>query len=101
MATFVIGTPIESEDPTVEVTVSPDAPLPVGRHVFQLVVTDDSGNASLPAEVEIIVRDSQAPTAVIKAPSQVEFGQSFTLDGRPSSDIPPGKIVKFSWTMVE
>ena len=101
MATFVIGTPIETEDVAIEVTVDPANPIPVGRHVFQLVVTDDSGNASLPAEVEIIVRDNQAPTAVIKAPSQVEFGATFTLDGRPSSDVPPGKVVKYSGTMVE
>ena len=101
MAQFTIGTPIDTEESTIEVTVDPNAPLPVGRHVFQLVVADDSGNASLPATVEVIVKDSQAPTAVIKAPTQVEFGRSFPLDGRASSDIPPGTLVKFTWTMVE
>ena len=44
---------------------------------------------------------AQAPTAIITAPTQVEFGQSFRLDGSKSSDIPPGKVVKFIWTMVE
>ena len=101
MPQFTIGTPIELEEPTVEDTVDPASPLSVGRHTFQLVVEDDSGNQSEPDTVEVIVKDSQAPTAVIKAPSQVEFGQSFTLDGRPSSDIPPGKVVKFTWTLVE
>jgi hypothetical protein len=101
MSTFVIGTPVETEDGTVEVTVDPDNPLAVGRHVFQLVVTDDSGNQSLPASVEVIVKDSAAPTAVVTAPSQVEFGATFLLDGRGSSDVPPGKVVKFIWTLVE
>ena len=101
MAQFVIGTPVETPDSAVEVTVSPDLPLAVGKHVFQLVVEDDSGNQSIPATVEVVVRDSQAPTAIITAPTQVEFGQSFRLDGSKSSDIPPGKLVKFIWTMVE
>jgi hypothetical protein len=101
MSTFVVGTPVETEESTVEVTVDPANPLTVGKHVFQLVVEDDSGNQSQPSTVEVIVKDSQAPTAVIKAPTQVEFGQTFSLDGRGSSDIPPGKVVKFTWTMVE
>ena|SRR4028118_1049982 len=101
MAKFVIGTPIETTEPTVEVTVDPQTPLRVGRHRFQLVVTDDSGNQSLPDTVEIIVRDTTNPTAVIRAPTQVESGKSFNLDGRASSDVPPGRIVRFVWTMLE
>jgi hypothetical protein len=101
MAKFSIGVSVESADPGVEVTISPDAPLPVGRHRFQLVVVDDSGNSSLPDAVEIIVRDSKNPTAVITAPTQVEFGESFGLDGRKSSDVAPGRVVKYVWTLVE
>ncbi|HEX9311963.1 MAG TPA: hypothetical protein VGA30_03930 [Actinomycetota bacterium] len=101
MAEFVIGKPVETEDPTVEVTVSVDIPLAVGKHVFQLVVEDDSGNQSLPATVDVVVRDSQAPTAILAAPSQVDFGQSFKLDGSKSSDVGGGKVVKFIWTLVE
>ncbi len=101
MAEFVIGKPVETEDPTVEVTVSVDIPLAVGKHVFQLVVEDDSGNQSLPATVDVVVRDSQAPTAILTAPSQVDFGQSFKLDGSKSSDVGGGKVVKFIWTLVE
>ena len=101
MAKFNIGVAVETADPGVEVTISPDAPLAVGRHRFQLVVVDDSGNSSLPDQVEIIVRDSKNPTAVITAPTQVEFGETFGLDGRKSSDVAPGRVVKYVWTLVE
>jgi hypothetical protein len=100
MAKFAIGTPVESADPTVEVTVDPAAPLAVGRHTFQLVVVDDSGNQSLPDSVVVVVRDSQNPTAVLRVPTQVEFGTSFPLDGRASSDVPPGRVVKYIFTMI-
>ena len=101
MAQFVIGQPVTTEEAGVEVTIDTTAALPVGRHIFQLVVVDDSGNESKPAEVAVIVRDDQAPTAVIKAPSQVGFGKSFKLDGSASSDLPPGKIAKYIWTLTE
>jgi hypothetical protein len=99
MAQFVIGEPVTTEEPGVEVTLDATSSLPVGRHVFQLVVVDDSGNESKPAEVVVVVRDDQAPTAVIKAPTQVGFGKSFKLDGSGSADLPPGKIVKYVWTL--
>src|ERR1700759_3634342 len=99
MSDFVIGTPVETADPGVEVTVSANNPLPAGKHVFSLVVVDDSGNQSAPDEVTIVVRDDVAPTAVIKAPAQVSLGQSFKLDGSGSSDVAPGKVVKYIWTL--
>jgi hypothetical protein len=101
MATFNICVTVETVEPGVEVTVSPDAPLAVGRHRFQLVVVDDSVNSSLPDTVDIIVRDSKLPTAVITAPTQVEFGESFGLDGRRSSDVAPGRVVRYIWTLVD
>ena len=101
MASFVIGSPVESADALIEVTVDPATPLAVGRHRFQLVVVDDSGNQSLPDAVEIVVRDSTNPTAVLRVPSQVEFGASFQLDARASSDVAPGKVVKYIFTLVE
>jgi hypothetical protein len=51
--------------------------------------------------VEIIVKDTQAPTAVLRAPSQAEFGRPFLLDGRESSDVAPGKVTRYIWTKVE
>ena len=101
MAEFRPGQPIETDVPTVEVTVTPGAPLPVGRHRFQLVVVDDSGNQSEPSVAEVIVRDRQKPTAVLDVPAAVDFGSSFRLSGSRSSDVAPGKIVKFIWTRLD
>jgi hypothetical protein len=100
MPQFGMGQPVETEEPVVEVAVDPENPLPPGRHVFQLVVFDDAGNQSAPDLVEVIVRDSQAPTAVISGPAQVEWGQSFMLSGKGSSDVAPGKVVRYVWTLV-
>ena len=101
MAVFEVGVPIETPDAKIEVDVNQDRFLPVGRHVFSLTVVDDSGNRSVPAQVDVIVLDDQAPTAIIRAPRQVPPGQSFVLDGTESADLPPGRIVSYTWTMVE
>jgi hypothetical protein len=100
MPQFQVGRPVETTDPSVEVTVDGRAPLAPGRRRFRLVVVDDAGLSSDPAEVDVIVRDNQKPTAVIDAPPQVDAGQSFTLSGRRSADLPPGRIVKYIWTLL-
>ncbi|HEY7319265.1 MAG TPA: hypothetical protein VIE89_16995 [Candidatus Binatia bacterium] len=99
MAQFVINQTIETAESEIEVTVNPQAPLPVGRQRFQLVVVDDSGNVSEPDVVEVIVKDTLKPTAVLQAPREVNFGQSFQLSGKQSSDI-GGKIVRYRWTLL-
>ena len=71
--------------------------LALGQHRFSLVVTDDAGNTSQPAEVQVIVADDIAPTAVIEAPAQVLQGQSLTLSGARSSDT-GGRVVRYTWT---
>ena len=96
MAQFVTGSPIETDSPQITVDVTPEA-LSAGRHQFQLVVLDDSGNRSQPDLVEVIVLDDQAPTAILDAPRSVPFGQSFQLSGARSVDI-GGRIVQFIWT---
>ncbi len=100
MPEFRAGQPVVTETPEVEVTVAANAPLPAGRHRFQLVVADDSGNSSDPSVVEVIVRDTQKPTAVLDAPREVELGRSFQLSGRRSSDI-GGRIVRYTWTRLD
>jgi hypothetical protein len=100
MPEFKLKEPIKTPDPTIEVTVSERSPLAVGEHTFSLVVVDDAGNESIPAEVSVVVKDTQAPTAVISAPKTVAPGASFTLDGTRSADLPPGKITTWIWTMV-
>jgi hypothetical protein len=97
MANFVTGVPIATSDPRIEVTVTPASPLPAGRHRFQLVVTDDAGNESEPAFVEIVVIDDKKPTAVLDAPATVPLGASFSLSGARSSDVAPGKITQYRW----
>lgn len=101
MPAFVLNQPIVTDQPTVQVTVDANNPLPVGVHTFQLVVTDDSGNVSQPAQVEIVVRDTTAPTAVIDGPRLVGFGNPFDLSGVRSSDPAPGRLVSFTWTLVD
>jgi hypothetical protein len=100
MAEFLLNQPVQTDDPKVEVTISPDAPLPVGVVRFQLVVVDDLGNQSEPNIREVIIRDSGRPTAILDAPPEVEVGQSFTLTGDRSSDVAPGTVVRYIWTLI-
>lgn len=98
MAEFSVNTPIETKESLIEVTVSEKRPLKVGRHVFQLVVVDDSGNKSKPDTIEVIVADSEAPTAVLSAPKLVPIGKSFELDGSKSMDVGGGTVVVYEWS---
>ena len=71
MAQFVIGTPIETADPTIQV----DNPLPAGKHRFQLIVVEDQGNRSAPSIFEVIVKDQNNPTAILMVTPLVgDFG---------------------------
>jgi hypothetical protein len=101
MAIFETGVPIETAENVISVDVTPNRPLPIGRHIFQLEVVDDSGNRSAPDRVEVIVRDEDNPTAVLDAPSTVPFGRPFRLSGQRSSDPPPGQVVRYIWTLVQ
>lgn len=103
------GGEISTADETLNVLVDPADALPIGAHTFQLVVVDSTGNASKPAQVRILVRDTTAPTAVItpldpsgrRLPDNVlEAGSGFLLSAKGSADLPPGKIEKYIWTLV-
>lgn len=98
MADFNINADVVTETPTVEVTVSAERPMPIGRQRFRLVVVDDAGNQSAPDEVTMIIADQDAPTAVLRAPRIAPFGRSFDLDGRNSFDAGGGRIVQYIWT---
>lgn len=98
MAEFIVNEDVETDVPTVEVTVTAAAPLPLGRHRFRLIVIDNSGNASMPDEVDVIVADQERPTAVLEAPSTVAFGKSFPLSGRRSVDAGGGVVTRWVWT---
>ncbi|MCB1942934.1 MAG: hypothetical protein H6942_03645 [Candidatus Accumulibacter sp.] len=98
MAQFIINQEVKTDTPTVEVTLSATNALPLGRHTFRLVVVDDSGNASIPDEVVVIVADTSAPTAVLSAPRSVAFSTSFNLDGSRSFDAGGGRVTTYLWT---
>jgi hypothetical protein len=100
MAEFIPNKPVETTEPKVEVTVDPNNPFPVGRLRFRLVVTDDAGNESAPDEVDVIIRDSERPTAVLDAPRAVNFRESFALVGDRSTDV-GGRIVTYRWELIE
>ena len=98
MAKFVINTPIETDAAKIDVEVDPANPMRLGRHRFQLVVVDDSGNQSAPDAVEVRVIDKDRPTAHLVAPDIVPFSTSFALSGENSIDVGGGRVVRYIWT---
>ena len=108
MAQFQVNTPIAQADPTIRVDVTPAAPLPLGANRFQLVVVDSAGNEPAPTVLDVIVRDTTKPTAVLdmvdaagtRTNPAVGSGQSFILSGARSTDLPPGKIVEYRFTLL-
>ena len=98
---FVVGQEVAvDDDPLIEVDIDLQNPLPKGLHVFQLVVVDDDGLKSDPMSWEVVVRDDRKPTAVIEGPKVVNFGQAFRLSGAASADLPPGKVIRYVWTLI-
>ena len=98
MAEFVINADVTTKEPKVEVTITPDKPMALGRQRFRLIVVDDAGNKSAADEVIVIIADQEAPTAVLRAPKITPFGRSFDLDGSASFDVGGGKIAQYVWT---
>jgi len=86
-------------------------PLQVGQHSFALTVTDNSGNVSTAAQVSLIVRDDQRPTAVLDVRDAVTgrlipnntigFGRSFQLSAARSTDVGGGSIVSYEWQLLD
>ena len=97
MPILQVNTPFESAEPTITVEIDRNTPLTRGRHRYQLIVTDDSGNASEPVSVIVIVADQTRPTAVLDGPEVVNIGTEFRLDGRRSFDI-GGQVRAWTFT---
>ena len=97
MPELQIGQTIATDTPTFEVASSPQNPLPPGKMTFRLVVVDNNGNESLPVDLDVTVKDTERPTAVLKGPTMVQPGTNILLDGRGSTDI-GGRIVQYRWT---
>ncbi|TGX53695.1 hypothetical protein E5A73_12830 [Sphingomonas gei] len=108
MATFKPNVPVVQKDPVVSVDVSASNPLSTGKHTFILTVVDDSGNESDKVSIDVIVQDTDRPTAVLDAvdkngnilalPLVVAPGASFILSGVRSKDA-TGKIKEYRFTM--
>ena len=102
---------VKTKDSVLNVSVSPDNPLPIGRHIFELEVIDKAGNRSVPARVQLVVRDSQAPTAVLNVTDEqgrilpeavIEMGAGFVLNAKGSQDVAPGTgIESYTWRLLE
>lgn len=109
MPEFKPNVPVIQKDPLVSVDVKADAPMPAGRYRFQLVVVDDGDNQSDPAVLDVIIRDTQRPTAVLdmvdangaRIKPLVPVGASFLLSGAQSSDVPPGKVKAYQFTLLD
>ena len=97
MAKLEINVPFETDQPVIVMEVDPAKPLARGRHLFQLEVTDDSGNVSAPDQIVVIVADRERPTAVLNGPQVADIGKEFPLNGEKSFDI-GGSIKSYRFT---
>jgi len=86
---------IAGPDPQLVVTPDTAAPLKPGKYVFSLIVTDDLGQASAPAQVQVEVRNAPVVRG-IKAPSVVPFNQNIQLTAEVVST---GTIANFNWSV--
>ena len=108
MPEFKPNVPVVQTDPLVRVDVDKNKPLPPGRYRFELVVVDDAGNESEPAQIDVIVKDTQRPTAVLDMVNAdkvvikplISVGESFILSGLRSSDVEPGQIKSYRSTLL-
>jgi hypothetical protein len=97
MAKFELGKQIVTTDAKIEVAPT----LATGKHTFQLVVEDSSGNLSAPATVTIIILDKTLPTAVVEVVGgNPGDDKPFVLDGSKSTDAKGGTIKSFRWTLI-
>lgn len=109
MAEFKPNVPVVQKDPLVSVDVKADSPMPAGKYRFQLIVIDDGDNESDPAVLDVIIRDTDKPTAVLdmvnadgaRIDPVVSVGASFRLSGARSSDVPPGKVKAYRFTLLD
>ena len=108
MAIFKLDQPVVQADPTITVEATRASPLPVGVNRFRLVVVDNDGKPSEPAFIDVIVLAPTDPTAVLdvvnvdgkRIDPKIEFGTSFILSGQRSTDVAPGKVVEYQFTLV-
>lgn len=93
--TLTAGTPQTTTDATAVVTLAA-APAAGTSLRFSLVVTDDLGNQSQPAFIDVAVQ--ALPVAVLKPVKTVSAGAAITLDGTGST--PAANIKSYQWELV-
>ena len=109
MAQFTLNQTVAQADAVVTVETSRANPFPIGANRFQLVVVDDDGNLSDPTFIDVIVQDPKIPTAVLdvvnsdgkRVDPTVMQGANFILSGARSTDVDPGKIVEYRFTLID
>jgi hypothetical protein len=109
MPEFKPNVPVVQKDPLVSVDINQGSPMLAGKYRFQLVVVDDGNNESDPAFLDVIIRDTERPTAVLDMVNAdgalvepvVSVGSSFQLSGARSSDVPPGKVKAYRFTLLD
>src|SRR6266576_604519 len=76
---LVVGAPVVTADATVTIDASVTNPVDPGDHLFQLIVVDENGVESIPAEQKVTISpDDRKPEAVLTAmPAEVAFGRPF------------------------
>ncbi|MBV1908689.1 MAG: hypothetical protein KUG78_05170 [Kangiellaceae bacterium] len=74
------------------------APIETSNLLFTLTVTDGQGE-STEQDLEVIVTNNQLPTAIINAPTVVNYVDNIQLDGSGSNDS-DGTIVNYQWTQL-
>jgi hypothetical protein len=108
MTVFRQNQPVTQADPFVKVEATRIGPLPVGKNRLQLVVIDDLGNVSDPVFMDVVVLPPSFPTAVLElvdgAGARIDPivapGAAFRLSGARSSDVPPGRVTRYLFTLV-
>jgi hypothetical protein len=90
----ILTAPVDAPDPVLNVVPDTTAPLKPGKYVFQLVVTDDIGQKSQPAQFVVEVRS--APTVDIGGPTVVAFNQPIPLTAKA---VTTGAIKTYSWSV--
>ena len=95
----LIGLPRDTNVSNYTVPADPARGMRPGVHRFQLIVTDDAGNASAPVVANVTVVDDLAPTAVLDVPAEIGVGTNLVLDGKRSWDL-NGQVVRWEWRHV-
>src|SRR5438094_417560 len=73
---LVVGAPVVTADATVTVAASVTNPVDPGDHLFQLIVVDENGVESIPAEQKVTISpDDRKPQAVLTATGALHDAQ--------------------------